>query len=69
VCSSDLADIDAAANADDNAAFVKSLRRSIALGTIVASIELEDFSLNKLMKITRKDIDARLNEFIETTSF
>jgi len=64
-----LADIDAAANADDNAAFVKSLRRSIALGTIVASIELEDFSLNKLMKITRKDIDARLNEFIETTSF
>ena len=67
-----LADIDAAANADDTdtfVSFVKNLKRAIAFGTVAASIELEDFSLNRLLKITRNDIDARLHEFLEMTSF
>ncbi|MCK5114775.1 MAG: hypothetical protein KAR11_08445, partial [Phycisphaerae bacterium] len=67
-----LADTDAASN-DDNpetvASFVKDLKRAIAFGTIVASIELEDFSLNRLLKTARTDIDARLDEFLELTSF
>jgi len=47
----------------------ETLHRAIAYGTIVASIELEDFSLNRLMEITRDDIDARLDEFRELTVF
>lgn len=69
-----LADIDAATVENSNETgvsipFIKNLRRAIALGTIVASIELEDFSLRRLTEITLEDIDARLNEFLEMTSF
>jgi sugar/nucleoside kinase (ribokinase family) len=42
-----------------------TLRRAIAYGTVVASIELEDFSLNKLMTIERSDIDERLGEYTD----
>lgn len=42
-----------------------SIRRAMAYGSVVASLELEDFSLNRLMQITREDIDRRLDEFIE----
>ncbi len=51
------------------AAPVPTLRRAIAYGTIVASLELEDFSLNRLRAITREDIDARLREWEERTRF
>jgi sugar/nucleoside kinase (ribokinase family) len=46
-----------------------ALRRAMALGTVTASIELEDFSLNRLLKTTRADIDARLAQFKELTTF
>lgn len=42
-----------------------SIRRAIAYGSVVASLELEDFSLRRLMAISREDIDRRLEEFIE----
>jgi class 3 adenylate cyclase len=41
----------------------------IACGTVVASLELEDFSLNRLLRTKRDEIDARLDEFAEMTSF
>jgi len=39
------------------------LRQAIACGTIVASFNIESFSLNRLMQITRADIDQRLAEY------
>ena len=42
-----------------------ALRRAIAYGTVVASLELEDFSLNRLLNVTREEIDARLAEFTD----
>ena len=45
------------------------LRKAIAFGTVTASIELEDFSLNRFLTTTRADIDARLAEFKELTTF
>ncbi|MCP4378334.1 MAG: sugar kinase, partial [bacterium] len=47
----------------------ETLHRAIAYGTIVASIELEDFSLNRFTEIDRSDIDARFTEFKELTVF
>jgi len=46
-----------------------SLHRAVAYGTVVASFTLEDFSLRKLYEISREDIDRRLAEFEELTSF
>jgi cytidine kinase len=46
-----------------------TLRRAIAYGTVVASLELEDFSLNKLVKMDRAEIDARLEDFLEMMRF
>ena len=48
---------------------VPTLRKAIAYGSVTASIELEDFSLNKLQRTTRPEIDARLREFRELTTF
>ncbi|RKY24441.1 MAG: sugar kinase [Planctomycetota bacterium] len=47
----------------------QTLRKAIAYGTVVASLELEDFSLNKLAVITRADIDARLKEYRQLIEF
>ena len=47
----------------------KTLRRAVAMGTMVASIELEDFSLNKLTQIGKDEIYERLDEFAEITQF
>ena len=46
-----------------------TLRRAIAYGTVTASIELEDFSLNKFFRISRKEIDVRMKEFEELVKF
>ena len=42
---------------------VASLRKAMAYGTIVASFNIESFSLDRLREITRSDIDARLGEY------
>jgi len=46
-----------------------TLRTAIAYGTVTAAIELEDFSLRKLVAIDRADIDARLEVFRRLTEF
>jgi sugar/nucleoside kinase (ribokinase family) len=47
----------------------QDIRRAIAYGTVTASIELEDFSLNRFLKSTRDTIDQRLEEFEGITRF
>ncbi|MGC9454979.1 MAG: PfkB family carbohydrate kinase [Phycisphaerae bacterium] len=46
-----------------------TLRKAIAYGTVVAGIELEDFSLNKLSASTRDDVEERMGEFREMVHF
>ena len=47
----------------------QTLRTAIAYGTITAAIELEDFSLRRLLATTREEIDERLEEFRALTGF
>jgi sugar/nucleoside kinase (ribokinase family) len=49
------------ASVDDSS--INSLRKAMAYGTIVASFNIESFSLGRLMQVTRQDIDARLAEY------
>ncbi len=49
--------------AETGDASLKNLRRAMAYGTVVASYNIESFSLNRLQEIDRKDIDSRLKEF------
>jgi len=37
----------------------------VLYGTVCASFTVEDFSLDRLQKIERKDVDARYREFVE----
>ena len=46
-----------------------ALRRAIAYGTVTASIELEDFSLNRFLRTNRAEIEQRLAEFRELVAF
>jgi sugar/nucleoside kinase (ribokinase family) len=48
---------------------LRAIRRSLAYGTIVASFNIESFTLNRLKEISRHDIDQRLAEFGEAVSF
>jgi len=47
----------------------RTLRTAIAYGTVTAAIELEDFSLRRLLATTREEIDRRLEEFRALTEF
>ncbi len=46
-----------------------TLRRAIAYGTVTASFVLEDFSLKRLLEITREDIEVRMKAFEKLTRF
>jgi sugar/nucleoside kinase (ribokinase family) len=46
-----------------------AIKRALAYGTIVASFTIEEFSLGRLMEISRKDIDQRLKEFSDCVRF
>ncbi len=46
-----------------------TLCRALAYGTVTASLELEDFSVNRLAEIARKDIDHRLEHFQQVCAF
>jgi sugar/nucleoside kinase (ribokinase family) len=49
--------------ASQNKVNEKTLRQALAYGTATASFTCEDFSLNKLNKITKKDITKRVRDF------
>jgi sugar/nucleoside kinase (ribokinase family) len=45
------------------------LRRAIAYGTVVASLTVEDFSLERLKRTNRAEIDARLTDYRRMLEF
>jgi sugar/nucleoside kinase (ribokinase family) len=47
----------------------KTLKEALAYGTLAASFTVEDFSLDRLRKIDRKDIDRRMEEYKKMLSF
>lgn len=46
-----------------------AMRRAIIYGSVLASFNVESFSLDRLREISRKDIDARYREFKTLTHF
>ena len=48
---------------------VDALKWAIAYGTVTASFEIEDFSLNRFLQLSRTEIDARTNEYRQNLSF
>ena len=46
-----------------------NLRKAIIYGSVVASYNAEDFSLNRIKTLTMKDIEKRYNEFKEIREF
>jgi sugar/nucleoside kinase (ribokinase family) len=44
------------------------LRRAMIYGSVIASFNVEDFSLNRLRQIERADVDARYQEFLHFTA-
>lgn len=47
----------------------KTLKTALAYGTVVASFCVEDFSLDRLRKIGREDIESRMAEYRQMLSF
>ena len=45
------------------------LRKSMVTGSIMASFAVEDFSVNRLLKISRSDVNKRYAEFKKLTRF
>jgi hypothetical protein len=46
-----------------------AIRKSIIYGSILASFAVEDFSVNRLLTISRKDIRNRFDHFRKITRF
>ena len=44
------------------------LRRALIYGAVIASFNVEDFSLRRMKEITRADVDARYQEFLRFTA-
>jgi sugar/nucleoside kinase (ribokinase family) len=47
----------------------QTLKEAMAHGIIVASFNVEDFSLDRMRQITRKDLDERMAEYRQMLSF
>jgi cytidine kinase len=47
----------------------KTLKEAMAYGVLVASFTVEDFSLDRLKKIEREDLDRRMDEYRRMLSF
>jgi sugar/nucleoside kinase (ribokinase family) len=46
-----------------------SLKRAMAYGTVIASFTVEGFSLDRLARITRSDVDQRYDDYRKMTDF
>lgn len=46
-----------------------TLKRALAYGVLVASFTVEDFSLERLRRIQRSDIDLRMEQYLKMLSF
>ena len=47
----------------------RSVRRAIVYGSVMASFVVEDFSLNRLRKLTLEDVERRYRQFVALTEF
>ncbi len=47
----------------------KTLKQSLAYGTLMASFTVEDFSLDRLRSISRKDLNRRMEEYKRMLTF
>jgi sugar/nucleoside kinase (ribokinase family) len=47
----------------------RALKEALAYGTIVASYNVEDFSLARMQRIERADLDSRLAEYRQMLTF
>ncbi|MEA3505883.1 MAG: PfkB family carbohydrate kinase, partial [Elusimicrobiota bacterium] len=47
----------------------ESLRKAIIYGSVMASFNVQDFSLERLKKLSQDDINNRFQEFKDLTSF
>jgi sugar/nucleoside kinase (ribokinase family) len=47
----------------------KTLKEAMAYGILVASFTVEDFSLDRLQKITRKDLQTRMDQYQRMLNF
>ncbi|MBX3393175.1 MAG: sugar kinase [Phycisphaeraceae bacterium] len=54
----------ASTNAPDPASF-DTIRRSLAAGTVVASFNIESFSLDRLRTLTRSELDTRIRQYAD----
>jgi sugar/nucleoside kinase (ribokinase family) len=45
-----------------------ALKRAMVYGTVIASFNVEDFSLDRFRRLTREEIDARYEEFVSFIS-
>ena len=55
------------ASVDDTSA--ASIRRALVYGTLVASYNVEDFSLDKMREIEKSDLDLRFERFKSAVNF
>jgi sugar/nucleoside kinase (ribokinase family) len=47
----------------------QTLKEAMAHGIVVASFNVEDFSLDRMQQITRKDLDDRMKAYRQMLSF
>ena len=47
----------------------KTMRRAVVYGSVMASFNVEDFSLDRMKRLSRKEIEARYREFVEFSQF
>jgi sugar/nucleoside kinase (ribokinase family) len=47
----------------------KTLKKAMAYGTVVASFTVEDFSLDRLRRIGREDLDRRMTQYRQMLAF
>ena len=57
----------AAHEADGDAGAFETIKRAMAYGTVIASFNIESFTLDRLGSLTKAEIDARLEEFLAST--
>jgi sugar/nucleoside kinase (ribokinase family) len=55
--------------ASDHSAGPGRLRRAMAYGTVVASLTVEDFGLDRLKRTNRAEIDARVEQYRKMLAF
>jgi len=47
----------------------RNLRRALVYGSVMASFAVEEFGLERLLRLNRREIDERFNEFKAMTHF